>query len=253
MDCHQLYFCPEKSERRINRALKVFPRRLLMRVLAFAFYLSGASRKAVATLVEMPEESVKTAIRVVMHDGFLAFSDRRLSKVQSNTNAPTPQSRTSVRRDGDRCIIDFGQNMKTLEIPITHPVQMRTVLLSLSNAGLLSAKEIALVMEISPEHSRELARKLASLDVAESLIDKRQGQKCYYRVGIEQRAEIIQQIAARAITGHSTTSKILAEQVNNQTKASLSARTIRWHISNLGLVNIKETLPHLVETLKKSS
>ena len=63
---------------------------------------------------------------------------------------------------------------------------------------------------------------------------------------------IIQQLAARAVTGHSTSSAVLAEQVNERTQAGLSARTVRWHIRNLGLTNIRNTLPQLVESLKKT-
>ena len=71
--------------------------------------------------------------------------------------------------------------------------------------------------------------------------------------GPEQKAEIIQQIAARAVTGHCTSSAVLAEQVNQRTQAALSARTIRWHIHNLGLTNIRKTLPPLVAALKKTA
>jgi hypothetical protein len=41
--------------------------------------------------------------------------------------------------------------------------------------------------------------------------------------------------------------------VNERTQAALSARTIRWHIHNLGLANIKQTLPPLVAALKKTA
>jgi repressor of nif and glnA expression len=59
-------------------------------------------------------------------------------------------------------------------------------------------------------------------------------------------------LAARAVTGHSASSAVLAEQVNERTGAGLSARTVRWHIGNLGLANIRNTLPQLVEALKKT-
>ena len=144
-------------------------------------------------------------------------------------------------------------NGKSLRIPVTFRVQARTVLLSLVNAGLLSVQETATALGIHAAHCRELARKLASHDVVESLIDKRQGQKQDYRVGPEQKAEFIQELAARAITGQSMSSDVLAEVVNERTQAGMSARTVRWHIQKLGLTHIKETLPQLIETLKKKS
>ncbi|MCP3878977.1 MAG: hypothetical protein GY701_11395, partial [Sulfitobacter sp.] len=108
MDCRQVRFSSEKSQERIHKALQVFPRKLLMRILAFAaekwreriqkalqefprkllmrilalaLHLLGARRKEVAALVEMPEESVKTLLRLVLRDGFTAVRDRRFSAV----------------------------------------------------------------------------------------------------------------------------------------------------------------------------
>ncbi len=79
MDCQGVELSPAKSDERINRALRVFPKALLMRLLAFALHLLGVNRKAVAALVGMPEESVKTAVRLAMRDGFAALRDRRRS------------------------------------------------------------------------------------------------------------------------------------------------------------------------------
>jgi hypothetical protein len=126
-------------------------------------------------------------------------------------------------------------------------------LLSLVNAELLSVKEAATALGIHAAHCRELARKLTRNDVGESLVDKRQGQKQDYRVGPEQKAEIILQLVARSMAGQSTSSDVLAEVVNERTQAKVSARTIRWHVQKLGLTKINETLPQLVEALKKNS
>ena len=87
-------------------------------------------------------------------------------------------------------------------------------------------------------------------DVAQALLDKRIGQRCDDRVGPRQKAEIIQQWAARAVTGQRTSSAVLAEQVNARTDSALSARTVRWHLRHLGLITIRDTLPQLVESLK---
>ena len=158
----------------------------------------------------------------------------------------------SARREQDRWVLEFGAWEGTVSIPLTHEVQARTLVLSLFNAGALSAQQCAAALGVSAAHCRDLAARLASDDVAHSLLDKRAGQRRDYRVGPRQKAELIQQLAARAITGHSTSSAVLAEQVNEQTQVSVSARTVRWHIHNLGLSDIRTTLPELVETLKKT-
>lgn len=253
MDCRYLAFSPTKSEERINRALQVFPKRLLMRLLAFALYLLGLERQDVAALVGTAEESVKTVIRFVMRDGFPALRDRRRSDVPPVAIASLSPPCISVRREGDWYVAGFGPIGNTLRIPVSFQIQAKTVLLSLVNAGLLSVPETAATLGIHASHCRDLARKLASYDVMESLVDKRQGQKRDYLVGPEQKAEIIQQLAARAITGQSTSSDVLAEVVNDRLQTKLAARTIRWHIQKLGLTHIKKTLPQLVEMLKKNS
>jgi hypothetical protein len=252
MDCRQVVFSAEKSQERIHKALQVFPRKLLMRLLAFALHLLGARRKEVAALVEIPEESVKTLLSLVLRDGFPAIRDRRLSALSPVAHGPPSPPRICARRVAQGWIVEFGAQDNTLSIPATHSVHARTVVLSLFNAGVLSAQQCASALDVSAAHCRELAHKLTQDDVAESLIDKREGQRHDYRVGPQQKAQIIQQLAARVVTGHSTSSEVLAEQVNERTQSSLSARTVRWHIRNLGLADLRHTLPKLVETLKKT-
>jgi len=252
MDCRQIVFSAEKSQERIHKALQVFPRKLLMHILALALHLLGAKRKEVAGLVEMPEQSVKTLLRLVLRDGFPAVRDRRLSALSPMAGASPSPPQIAARHDHEGWVIEFGSQENTLHIPSAHSVHARTVLLSLFNAGVLSAQQCASTLGISAAHCRELARKLTSHDVAQSLLDKREGQRSDYRVGPRQKAEIIQQWVARVVTGHSTSSEVVAAQVNERTQSGLSARTVRWHIRHLGLADLRNTLPELVETLKKT-
>lgn len=253
MDCHHVDFAPHKSEERINRALKVFPRKQLMRLLALTLHLLGAKRKSVAELVGMPEESVKTAIRLALRDGISALRDRRRSDVPLVAHPAPCSPKVKVHVQGEWLNVDLGNRGDPLKIPVASKIHARTVLLSLVNAGLLSAKDSAMALGISTAHCRDLARKLETQDVVDALVDKRQGQKQDYRVCSEAKAEIIQQLAARAIIGRSTSSNVLTEAVNERTQAGVSPRTVRWHVHKLGLTDIKKTLPELVESLKKTS
>lgn len=253
MDCRHVEFSRAKSEDRINRALQVFPKSLLTRLLAFALHLLGAQRQVIAALVGMPEESVKTVVRLAMRDGLPALRDRRRSVRTPAAKASPSPAPIAACRDGEFFVVEFGPNGKSLRIPIDFRVQAKTVLLSLVNADLLSVREAAATLGIHAAHCRELARRLGSHDVVESLVDKRQGHKRDYLVGPEQKAELIQQLAARAMTGQSTSSAVLAETINERTRVQVSARAVRWHIQKLGLTRIKETLPQLVEALKKNS
>ena len=253
MDCRGIEFSPEKSQERITSALRVFSPGVLNKILAFSIYLLGAKRRRVAVLVGMPDESVKTAVRVALRDGFSALRDRRCSSVDRLPEVCRADLQLSARREDKCCVVDFGIQEKELRIPLTHRIEARTVLLSLLNAGLLSTTEVATALGLSGAHCRELAGKLSSHDVVEALVDKRQGQKQDYRVGPEKKAEIIQQFAARVVTGQSTSSDVLAKVVNADSEMSLSPRTVRWHMEKLGLGSIKRTLPELVRTLKKTS
>ncbi len=253
MDCREVEFVSRKSEERVNRALKVFPKKLLMRLMAFVLYLLGASRKTVASQVGMPEESVKTVVRTVLRDGFPALRDRRRSDAPSAVHASSSEHPVIARREGDWLIVELGTKENLLKIPVRSEVLSRTLLLSFVNSNLLSAQEAASALEISVAHCRHLARKLEHHDVVEAQVDKRQGQRKDYRFDQEQKAELIQQLAARTVTGRSTTSDVLAIAINERTQSSVSARTIRWHVRKLGLTHINETLPQLVESLKKNS
>lgn len=253
MDCRCLEFSYEKSTERMESALRIFPLGILTRIIAFALYLLGAKRKSIALVVGMPTESVKTALRVLLRDGFTALRDRRQSDAAVRVASPVvPALQISVRREDEWCIVAFGADAKELRVPIAHKVKVRTLLLTLLNAELISPRETAPALGISSGHCRELAAKLSQSDVPDTLIDKRSGQTKDYRVGTQEKAEMIQQLAARTITGHPVSSEVLADLVNKQTNALVSPRTIRWHLNKLGLSNIRNTLPELVATLKKT-
>jgi hypothetical protein len=251
MDCRDIEFSPEKSQKRIEKASTIFDPAVLNRIQALGLHLQGASRKEIALLVNRPEESVKTSIRVLLRDGLSALRDRRFSEVQPLSSLPASSLTVSTRREGEWQVVDFGVPGKELRIPAEHKIQLRTVLLSFLNSGLLSAQDAATALGISKAHCQALGSNLASADVEESLIDKRRGQTQDYRVGPGEKAELIQQFAARAVLRLSTSSETLVELVNERSAITVSARTIRWHMKNLGLTEIRKTLPELVDIQKK--
>lgn len=252
MNCRDVEFSSEKSQERIAKALTVFDSLVLSRILALGLHLQGASRKQIATLIKRPEESVKTSIRVLLRDGLPAFRDRRHSDVGRVASKPVESLTVSIRREGEWQIVDFGVPDKELRIPAKHKVQLRTVLLSFFNSGLLSIKETTTALGISESHCRELGNKLAHADVEESLIDKRRGQTQDYRMGPAEKAQLIQHFSAHAVLRLSTSSEKLEELVNEHAARTVSARTIRWHMKRLGLTTIRKTLPELVDAKKKN-
>ncbi len=254
MDCQDIVFSPKQSQKRIKKALLVLPSQVLKKILFFALYLLGARMNVISSLVEMPEESGKTTISRVMRDGMPAFRDRRQSAQDYELQLPPPQEQqVSVVIEGDCCAITFGNMNHQLKIPQSHRVHLKSVLLSLFQANLLSVHTVSSVLGITVAHCRELSAKLVNDGVTEVLVDKRRGQQADFLVDLSVKAELIKHFAARAVTGHSTSSQALTELINDTQKTTISSRAIRWHMNKLGLMKIKKTLPKLVDTLKKNS
>lgn len=253
MNCQDIVFSQKQSKNRIEKALRVMPSGILKKILFFSLYLLGAKLNEIAYRIKMPKESGKTTINRVMRDGIPAFHDRRQSVKTYTLQSPQPQDQQiSLLIEDDCCIIIFGHTNQRLRIPLSHRVHLRSVLLSLLQANLLSVQTVSSALGITTAHCRELSAKLANDGVTEALIDKRKGQKQDFLVDLSVKAELIQHFAARAVTGHSISSQALTELINDAQKTAISSRTIRWHMNKLGLMTIKKTLPDLVEALKKT-
>lgn len=250
MDCRTIEFSPIKAQQRIDKVLRVFPKYLLFRILAFSLYLLGAKLSQISSLVGMPEESIRTYARVIFRDGFDALLDRR--RDGAPVVSPPVQQGISLRVESDWLVISCDSVSGEIKIPIERKVQARTVLLTLVQSQLLTNQDIAPALALSPRTCHQLAKKLLANDVELSLFDKRRGQTRDFRVGPVQKAEIIKQYAARVVTGHSTSSDKIAEAVNTGSEIQISPRTLRWHVAKLGLPLMKPSLPEMVDTLKKT-
>ena len=256
MDCQIIEFSATKSSQRIAKVSNVFGPYLLNRVLAFALYLFGAKHRVVATLFGMPDDSLKTMLRVLRKDGFPALCDRRQTATPSIPPLPClepSKPQVSLLVDDEFCHIHFGFEGCDLKIPRGHKTHLRTVLVSLFQAGLLTSSDISSVLGITAARCRALAAMLSSHGVEEALIDKREGQKKDFRVGEKEKTVIVKHYVATLVTGHSTSSVSLAKAIEKHDEISLSPRTIRCHVNKLGLPDLKGTLPALLETLKKTA
>ncbi len=256
MDCQGMVFSPSQSHQRIKKALLVLPELALKKMLFFSLYLLGARIGAIASLVGMPEESGKTVIKRISKGGLPALGDRRQSakayEYQLQHSAIQSQQ-VSVITEGDSCLITFFDSEQQIKILRKHRVHLRSVILTLLQAGLISEQMASSALGITAAHCRDLSEKLLNEDVAEVLLDKRKGQTTDLLVDPQVKAELVQQFAARSIAGYSVSGKALAEAVNANQQTAISARTIRWHMKKLGLMEIKKSLPRLVKSLKKTS
>ena len=253
INCQSLEFSPEFSKQRFEQAKRIFGTSVLMRILCFALYLLGAKRSKIASALEIPFESLKTTLRVLSRDGLCALEDRRRSQ---STFLPMANSinpfKVNLCKDANHFVIKFLPTGVDIKIALNNIVQAKTLFLSLFNADLLSASDVSEVLGQTSSHVRELAKKLEQEDVL-GLINKQRGQIKNYRMTPEAEVLLIQQFAAHAVAGKSTSSLVLAQELNKEAKVNISDRTVRVHTKKLRLATIAKSLPQLVDTIKKNS
>jgi len=256
MDCQGMVFSSSHSQKRINSALLILPELVLKKMLFFSLYLLGARISAIASLVEMPEESGRTVIKRISKGGLPSLGDRRQSAKAYEHRLPHPaiqNQQVSVIMKGDSCLITFFDSEQQIKILRRHRVHLRSVILTLLQSGLISAQTASLALGITAAHCRDLSEKLLNEDVVEVLSDKRKGQSNDLLVDPQVKAELVQQFAARSIAGYSVSGRALADAVNASLHTAISDRAIRWHMNKLGLMEIKKSLPNLVQSLKKTA
>ena len=120
------------------------------------------------------------------------------------------------------------------------------------NSGLLTQRQVADVIGLTPGHTATLASRLDDEGLC-SLIDKRQGQKCDYRITPEVKAELVQQFAVDIIARGKTSGDAISSELHNRCNITVPARTVRYHLARMGLQKIKHSLPQLVAAVKKTS
>ena len=244
-------FFPELSETRIYIANKILGNKVVKRILAFALYLLGAHRSTTAELLNMPQDTLKSAINRVLQAGIGAFEDNRKKTSSFMPPGATLPKKPSVYMEGKEIIADFGLKDTILRIPAKNTLQVKTILLTMLNNRLITTAEAANLLGYSAVHISRLSQALTEEDV-QALVDKRQGQKKEYLFSSEIKAELVQQFAVNAVTGKSTSSHVISEQLNRRCNLNLPDRSVRLHMKKLGLPRIAKSLPDLVETLKKT-
>ena len=252
IDCRGLIFSPQLSENRMAQALEAFGLGVLQRILCYALYLLGLNRSAIGRTLGIPSETAKSIIKMVSKVGLVAFEDRRRSCSAFLPQAPAQPPPITLREEEDHVVVDLGIQDRSITLSREDPLQLKTVVLSMVNSGLLSTRQVSEALKLTPSHTAALARRLHE-NGALSLVDQRQGQKQDYRVTPKVKAELIQQFAVDVITRGRTSSSALSEELRQRCSIAVPDRTVRHHLSRLGLGEITRSLPQLVAALKKNS
>ena len=252
IDCQNLAFSRDLHQDRVRRAQQLLGVNVVQRFLCFALYLLGVNRRAIGQALDIPAETAKSIIKAMANDGLCALEDRRRSMSTFLPQSPPQPAPITLKGTDERIVVDFGVGGRRLEIPRQNVLQIRAILLSMLNSGLLSNHQVAEVIGLTPAHTATLAHRLAQEDIA-SLIDKRQGQKSEYRVTPEVKAELIQQFVVDVVAHRKVSSETISAELKDRCQMTVPARTVRHHLARIGLLTIKNTLPQLLASVKKSS
>ena len=245
-----LSFSKTHSNKRIEKAYESLGVKIVTRIIGFTLFLLGAKREDIAQYLQIPMGTFLSFLTRTDRYGLLAFEDRRKSPYVKVVKTEA-RLKLSLAVTEQNVIIQLGDNNQAIIIPRNNQLQYKVILLTLVNNGLLSAKDVAEVLGFTVRHIRDLNTKMYEADVY-SLIDKRKGQIQDYRFTPEIKAELIQQVAANALTGKPTSSRAVSEQINQRCNLVLPDRSVRLHMNKLGLPIISKSLPALVEDLKKT-
>ncbi len=245
-----LSFSKIHSDKRFDKAYDTLEVNIVNRIIGFTCFLFGAKREDIAQYLQMPKGTFLSFLTRVDRYGLSAFEDRRKSPAIKVVKTEAPLE-ISLDVTDQNVIIQLGSKNESVLIPRKNSLQCRVILLTFVDNGLLSAKEVSKVLGFSVRHTRELNTKMHEADVY-SLIDRRKGQMQDYRFTPEIKGELIKQVAANAVTGKPTSSRIISEQINKRCNLNLPDRSVRSHMQKLGLAKISKSLPALVEALKKT-
>ena len=246
-----LSFSETHAQKRFAAASRIFGEKVVRRIVGFALFLLGAKREEIANSLDMPMGTFLAFLNRASHTGLDAFVDRR-RRPKPATPAMTASPLTVALRTGEDTIDVMLNQHTTLPLPKTDALGCKVVLLSLLNAKLLTPPQVCDALDLSDRHVRSLKAQLAS-EGSMALLDQRRGQEQDYRITSEIKAEIVQQFVANSVAGHPTSSDQIAQDLQERCGVQVSPRTLRHHVSKLGLQAIRESLVELVTAAKKNS
>jgi hypothetical protein len=250
MNClNELSFSETHSRKRLAKAHRVFGRAVVHRIVGFALFLLGARREDIAQALSLPLGTFFSFLNRASRSGTAAFVDQR--------TRPTPQPpirepglTVTLRVEEEAIHVVFNDD-STVTLPKADPLQCKTVLLCLVNAKLLSPQQVSQALGLSERRIRALKSDFLAQG-SPALFDQRCGQQKDYRVTPEIKAEIVQQFVVNVVAARKTSGHRLAEDLRDRCALHVSPRTIRLHTGKLGLRALRESLPALLESVKKN-
>ena len=232
---------------RLFKARNILGARVVNRLIAFTLFLFGANRKDIAEYLEIPFDTLLSFLTRVTKNGLSGFDDRR-TKSQQQPDFDKIDLTCSIKEN--QIELHFGDKSKTIHIPKNNPLQLKAILLTFLDNGMISKKTAAETLGCSCGNTDKLLNKMRTDDIS-VLVDKRKGQQKDYVFTPEIKSELIVQFSTNAALGKSTSGSTLANDLKERTQLDLSGRSIRMHLSKLGLKGTAGKLQSMIE--KKTS
>jgi DNA-binding CsgD family transcriptional regulator len=252
LDCQNFNFSTQLSHQRISFANKVLGTNVTQRILSYSLYLQGVSKASISESLNIPPDTTKSLIKRINSDGITAFSDRR-NKIKPFTTKKTEKKNLNIISVEDDFIkINIGCQDKPIIVPAKNTLQLKTILITLAEAGIVSNQEISNILGYSPNHIQYLIKKIQGEDV-HALLDKRQGQKQHYRFTQDIKSELILQFILDVSNDKKVSGVSLSNSLKERVKLDLSPRSIRNHVEKLGLSKIKKQISDCMSDVKKNS
>jgi hypothetical protein len=229
-------------------------KKTLARLLGYALFLFGAKQRDAAGWVDMPLNTYLSFLTRMGKVGIEGLADRRRQSVTPDiavTSGPTGPLHAEIYQKGGTTAVRLSPFEDEIVLDNTNVIQRKVVLLTLVSSGLLPANRVADVLGYTATHVREMVRKLKEGD-AVALVDKRVGQRSDYRFTQEVRGQLIVQWAANALSGQSTSSPVLANDLQLRIGQNFAQRSIRYWLGKLGIVGRAGYLLELVAQKKRS-
>ena len=228
---------------RLAQARNILGVRVVNRLIAFTLFLFGANRKDIAEYLETPFDTLLSFLTRVTKNGLSGFDDRR-AKIQQQPNFDKIDLTCSIKEN--QIWLHFGDKSKTIHIPKNNPLQFKAILLTFIDNGMISRKVAAEALDCSCGNIDMLLNKMRVDDIS-ALVDKRKGQQKDYVFTPEIKSELIVQFSTNAAIGKSTSGSTLANDLKERTQLDLSGRSIRMHLSKLGLKGAAGKLQSIIK------
>ncbi len=247
VDCQTLSFSAKLSSERLSKAQLIFGEKVIQRIICFCLYILGVRRTEIAKVMKLPENTVRTMLKTILRDGFEAFFDRRKKRTNKycvQADQPAKRKDIQITELNDRYHISI--NGSDMSISKRNKHQLKAVLLTFAENGLISKIHAGKLLDISSAHVGLLINTMSKKDLL-CLIDKRKGQQQDYVFTPEIKSELILQYTSNAVLGKSTSGTTLAADLKERAQIDLSDRSVRAYVLKLGLKGIDQKLRKMVK------